>query len=63
MSTHVPEFWSFSDFSHHFVLAKLATRSISVNDHQVKKNLLWSLSLTVINPLGLTIDSHLATPC
>ena len=31
MSTHVPAFQYFSGFLHHFVLAKLATRSIKVN--------------------------------
>ena len=30
MSTYVPGFQSFSEFLHHFVLAKLATRSIRV---------------------------------
>ena len=30
MSTHVPGFQLFSAFLHHFVLAKLATRSIRV---------------------------------
>ena len=30
MSTHLPGFWSFSAFLHHFVLAKVATTSIRV---------------------------------
>ena len=34
MSTHMPGFQSFSGFLHHFVLAKLATSSISVNTHK-----------------------------
>ena len=31
MSTHMPGFQSFSDFFHHFVLAKLATSRVSLN--------------------------------
>ena len=32
MSTHLPRFQSFSAFLHHFVLTKLDTSSIRVND-------------------------------
>ena len=38
MSTHVPEFESFSAFLHHFVLAKLTTSSIGVDTHKVEKD-------------------------
>ena len=32
MSTHLPGFQSFSGFSHHFALAKLASSSIRVKE-------------------------------
>ena len=35
-STHMPGFQSFFRFLHHFLLAKLATSSISVNDSYIR---------------------------
>ena len=46
-STHVPEFSHFSLFLHHFVLAKLATRSIRVKGLSRKKPLGINMNFTL----------------
>ena len=46
MSTHMPGFQSFSAFLHHFVLARLATGSIRVNEN-VTDALILTLSLSI----------------
>ena len=42
MSTYVPEFQSFSGLSHHFVLVKFTTTSITVESLTLKS--VWKLS-------------------
>ena len=42
MSTHLPGFQSFSNFLHHFVLAKLATSSIRVKQLSVDSRIVYA---------------------
>ena len=61
MSTHVPGFQSFfSGILYHFVLAKLATSSVSLKDH-LKNNILLNLDSFINNQKQYTyILSRLA---
>ena len=61
MSTHLPGFWSFSGFLHHFVLTKLATSSILVNG--LKAPLTTHLSIPHICLVTCCLPAQLQLGC
>ena len=56
MNTHVPEFKSFSAFSHYFMLAKLATSSTKVKEQSDWKR------VNLISPCAIFLNGAIHVP-